>query len=146
MPDSEENHFAVGQRADLREVVNWQQERYHHVQLLSQGFLASSLTILAVVATVFTAIGEPSLSFPIPESPQGPEYVGLVATRIIIGFSYLVWLALGILSAMMFFVSVWKFIELVLERPLLSEKELPDTFRGDSVYSIFNGVGGEPSG
>lgn len=147
MSDTENSHLAVGERADMREIINWQQERYQHIQLLAQGFLASSLTILAVVATVFTAFGNPIPSIPMPESPQGPAYVGRHASLIIVGFANFMWMILAFESIMMFITSVWKFIGLVLERPLLSDKKmtdmvlLSDKYKGgmgvDDIYSQY---------
>lgn len=135
MYDKEKNRVSVGHTADLRSVLSWQKEQYRHIQILSQGFLASSLTILAVVATVFTALGNPIPEIPIPEASQGPAYVGSIATTIIIGFANFIWFILGTWAVLMFLVSLWKFVGLILERPLVSEKELADTMIVGKVNS-----------
>ena len=113
----------LGNSDDMREMLGWQQTRYQHLQTLSEGLLGSSLTILAVIATVYAAVGSPFPAYVFPEEAKGPDFIGLLATQVIIGFSFFQVLIIGFISTVMFGISVWKFLEIVLSRPLWPSSE-----------------------
>lgn len=44
---------------DLREIIGWQLEKFHHIQVQSRGIVAAQLTVIAIVVTVYFSFIHP---------------------------------------------------------------------------------------
>jgi hypothetical protein len=109
---------------DLRQILEWQTDRFHHYQSLSQGFIVGSLTLLAVLATLFSVLVVLLGDIPVPESSsvavtssaKAAETIlplGYLSIQIIVGFNTAIFLILLALSADFFVTGVWKQLDIV---------------------------------
>jgi len=71
--DENQRQLLFADDAELQFLLEWQQQRYHHLQTLSLSLLGALATIFAILATLFSATGFLSL----PSLPQG-EWFGPV--------------------------------------------------------------------
>lgn len=95
---------------DLRQILEWQKDRFHHYQSLSQGFIVGSLTLLAVLATLFSVLVVLLGDIPVPESSsaaitssaKAAETIlplGDLSVQIVVGFNTAIFFILLALSA-----------------------------------------------
>lgn len=108
----------------LQAAIEWQQSHYQKVQSLCQGLLAASLTTVAIAVTGYTVFGGSTLGPPSYEKLSPAEHFGDPATVVIVGFGYFISLLLLGLAFSFFVTSVWYQIEILLERPLPSQRIL----------------------
>ncbi|SDK94483.1 hypothetical protein [Natronorubrum texcoconense] len=83
-----------GDKEDLRFLLRLQQERYHHIQKLSQGLFGICIAVLAIAVTVYTAIGDEIIG--LPDDPDAyievasNTFVGSLTIQWTIGMNYLI--------------------------------------------------------
>lgn len=126
MPDnkSQGNKVLISTREDAQAIIDWQHERYHHLQSLAQGLLSSVLTASAVVATVVTAT-----QYRLPKLPSSsstyetaassfPIPISVNASRSVILFNYGVSILIGISALIVISVACHRLYTIISSHPL----------------------------
>lgn len=125
---SEEDNGAdilIGKKKDVRTLVEWQQQRYHHLQNISLALLSGFLTVLAILATILS----PSYKS-IFRPPVGTAEVKAVATNsifsylslsFITGLSYLLSFSIALLAISAGVIGCYKLYVIISNPPLQPE-------------------------
>lgn len=114
--------LVIGNKEDIRTLVEWQQQRYHQLQNISLALMSGFLTILAIIATILSPRYS-SFLIPLP-SPEtirqlSGEYIfGYAGMSAIIAFNYLIAIFMFALCAIFAFFGVYKLYNIVSNPPL----------------------------
>ncbi|WP_276299795.1 hypothetical protein [Halorussus lipolyticus] len=121
----------IGEKEDIRTLVEWQQQRYHQLKNSSLALLSGFLTLLAIIATIISPI-DPDLilSFPtskaIRQSASGFIF-GFATVSAVIILNYLIAMFTFLLSSIFAVFGMYKLYNIVSNPPLepnLSEENL----------------------
>jgi len=115
MKDNDHGSILVENNRNLREFIVWQQNRYHHIQSLSQGLFGSILAVIAIVATIVTTTyqlipGPPSDEQVYISAAEGVPLVsiGPVTAALTISLNMLLSFVLLTLAAIILIISLYK--------------------------------------
>lgn len=128
MPDEQSRKTTrLGNREDIRTLVEWQQQRYHQLQNISLALLSGFLTVLAIIATII-APNYPSIITPIPTSEQielaaSSTIFGFASVSAIVALNYLLSVFLFVLAGIFGFFGVYKLYNIVSNPPLRPKLE-----------------------
>jgi len=129
--------FIFADSEDKRTIIQWQHDRFHKIQTLSQGIFGASLTVLAVFFAASEVLGIGPARFLQPIEPDVPQYISAEAAESILGLGVLHSIVILVLSASFYSLSLWYGVETLLRRPLPSQHFLSDnTVLSDSVEEL----------
>lgn len=112
----------IGDTAEIKTLLEWQQQRFHHLQNVSLALLSGFLTVLAILVTILTPDFHPFLSP--PPTPKEIEtfstnsifsYPGLST---IFGFGYILAGSLMGLSVTLGAIGIYKLYNIISSPPL----------------------------
>lgn len=122
--EAQGNKALISTREDARSIIDWQHERYHHLQTLAQGLLGSVLTATAVAATIVTAT-----EYTLPQLPSSPSVyekaassfpvlISTDATRSVVLFNYVLSILVGISGLIVLLAASHRLYSVISSRPL----------------------------
>lgn len=141
-----DENLLIGDREDIRTLVEWQQQRYHQLQNISLALLSGFLTVLAIIATVLSP-HYPSLLISLPSSEvvrqvAEESILGYAAISAVIAFNYLIAIFSFALAIVFAFFGTYKLYNIVSNPPLEPKLDERTIFEKGSIsVGVFNSCG-----
>lgn len=131
MTEQDESTFIMEcSHDDIRNIIEWQRERYHHVQSLSVGFITAFLAVITVIATGYSIFhGDiPSAPFEnnrlINELANQMGYAPIFIQSVLI-LNYLVSFVMGAIAILFGLIAISSLVDIVTRRDFLESLNSP---------------------